>query len=134
MKFSTYKFSFLSFSLSHTLFFSLAFALIFCFQPCHFSSEPLLPPSTFQTHSLRRFPHCPAQCQPLHISHPIPITLGLGVTAGVQTPPPIPPHRPLPRHTQSPVRASPFFTLPRQPVFMANQVRHAPQNKPSIFI
>ncbi|XP_058255797.1 disintegrin and metalloproteinase domain-containing protein 12 isoform X1 [Hemibagrus wyckioides] len=95
-------------------------------KPCHFSAEPLLPPSTFHPHSLRRFPHCPAQCQPLHISHPIPITLGLGVAADLQAPPPVPPHRPLPRHTQSPMRASPFFTLPRQPIFMANQDHEKP--------
>ncbi|XP_053366090.1 disintegrin and metalloproteinase domain-containing protein 12 [Clarias gariepinus] len=95
-------------------------------KPCHLSAEPLLPPPTFHPHSLRRFPHCPAQCQPLHISHPIPITLGLSVAAGLQAPPPVPPHRPLPRHPQSPVRAPAFFTQPQQPVFMAKQDHEKP--------
>ncbi|TTC14935.1 Disintegrin and metalloproteinase domain-containing protein 12 [Bagarius yarrelli] len=95
-------------------------------KPCHLSAKPLLPPSSLHSHSLRSFPHCPAQCQPLHISHPIPITLGLGASAGLQSPPPVPPHRPLPRHPHSPVRASPFFTLPQQPVFIANQDHEKP--------
>lgn len=68
-------------------------------QISHPSSEPLLPPHNF--HSLRRLPECPSRCQPVHISHPMPIT-------GLQ------PHRTLVSHTHSPDRAAGFHTLPRQ--------------------
>ncbi|KAI4882539.1 hypothetical protein NFI96_010411 [Prochilodus magdalenae] len=95
-------------------------------QPSHLSAEPLLPPPNFHSHSLRRLPQCPAQCQPLHISHPMPITLGVGMATGLQALPPVPPHRPLPTHTQSPVRAAPFLTLPRQLPYRANQDHEKP--------
>uniref|UniRef100_A0A672KD37 ADAM metallopeptidase domain 12 n=2 Tax=Sinocyclocheilus grahami TaxID=75366 RepID=A0A672KD37_SINGR len=70
-----------------------------CDKMSHHSSEPLLPPHNF--HSLHRLPECPTRCQPIHISHPMPIT-------GLQ------PHRTLVSHTHSPGRAAGFHTLPRQ--------------------
>lgn len=70
-----------------------------CDKMSHHSSEPLLPPHNF--HSLRRLPECPTRCQPVHISHPMPIT-------GLQL------HRTLVSHTHSPGRAAGFHTLPRQ--------------------
>ncbi|XP_066529729.1 disintegrin and metalloproteinase domain-containing protein 12 isoform X1 [Hoplias malabaricus] len=99
-------------------------------KPSHLCAEPLLPPPNFHSHSLRRLP----QCQPLHISHPMPITLGVGVATGLQALPPVPPHRPLPTHThtQSPVRAAPFLTLPRQLPYRTNkdQEKPSPPQKP----
>ncbi|XP_058606256.1 disintegrin and metalloproteinase domain-containing protein 12 isoform X6 [Onychostoma macrolepis] len=70
-----------------------------CDKTSHPSSEPLLPPHNF--HSLRRLPECPIRCQPIHISHPMPIT-------GLQ------PHRTLVPHTHTAGRAAGFHTLPRQ--------------------
>ncbi|XP_052435887.1 disintegrin and metalloproteinase domain-containing protein 12 isoform X4 [Carassius gibelio] len=70
-----------------------------CDKMSHHSSEPLLPPHNF--HSLRRLPECPTRCQPVHISHPMPIT-------GLQL------HRTLVSHTHSPGTAAGFHTLPRQ--------------------
>lgn len=70
-----------------------------CDKTSHHISEPLLPSHNF--HSLRRLPECPTRCQPIHISHPMPIT-------GLQH------HRTLVSHTHSPGRAAGFHTLPRQ--------------------
>ncbi|XP_062863969.1 disintegrin and metalloproteinase domain-containing protein 12 [Trichomycterus rosablanca] len=95
-------------------------------KPCHLSAEPLLPSPSFHSHSLRRLPQCSAQCQPLHISHPMPITVGMGIATALQNPPPVPPHRPLPIHFQSPVIASPFLTLPRPPAYRASQDHEKP--------
>ncbi|XP_050989618.1 disintegrin and metalloproteinase domain-containing protein 12 isoform X2 [Labeo rohita] len=76
-----------------------------CDKTSHPSSEPLLPPHNF--HSLRRLPECPTRCQPVHISHPMPIT-------GLQPLPSVPLHRTLMSHTHSPGRTAGFHTLPRQ--------------------
>ncbi|XP_074502231.1 disintegrin and metalloproteinase domain-containing protein 12 isoform X3 [Sebastes fasciatus] len=72
------------------------------------SAEPLLPPHNFHSHSLRRLPIY----QPLHISHPMPVSLSVGQP----TLPPLPAHhRVLPVHTAlSPPRVPPFLSLPRQ--------------------
>ncbi|XP_056147608.1 disintegrin and metalloproteinase domain-containing protein 12 [Lampris incognitus] len=72
------------------------------------SSEPLLPPHNFHSHSLRRLP----LYQPLHISHPMPVSLSVGQP----TLPPVPAHhRVLPVQTSySPPMVPPFHSLPRQ--------------------
>ncbi|XP_029926951.1 disintegrin and metalloproteinase domain-containing protein 12 [Myripristis murdjan] len=78
------------------------------YKPSLLSSEPLLPPHNFHSHSLRRLP----VYQPLHISHPMPVSLSVG-----QPPlPPVPPHqRVLPAHTSIlPPVVPPFHSLPRQ--------------------
>ncbi|XP_068070709.2 disintegrin and metalloproteinase domain-containing protein 12 isoform X6 [Danio rerio] len=107
----------------------------------HPSSEPLLPAHSFQ--SLRRMPECPSRCQPVHISHPMPITLQPHRTlreTGVHTLPrhiaythtqdhdmPSPPQKPLPadplirshgmgRNVRIPAPlAIPIPTVPRPP-------------------
>ncbi|XP_065144464.2 disintegrin and metalloproteinase domain-containing protein 12 isoform X2 [Paramisgurnus dabryanus] len=91
----------------------------------HPSSEPLLPPNNF--HSLRRLHECPSRCHPVHISHPMPITLDVGMATGLQTLPSVPPHRTLLAHTQSPGRSAGFHTLPRQLPY----TNHQDHNKPS---
>ncbi|XP_055758438.1 disintegrin and metalloproteinase domain-containing protein 12-like isoform X4 [Salvelinus fontinalis] len=85
------------------------------YKPSHLSSEPLLPPHSFHSHSLRRLPHY----QPLHISHPMPVSLSVGQ----QPLPPVPPHhKALPAHTAlSPPRAQPFHSLPRQQPYRMDQ-------------
>lgn len=95
-----------------------------CDKTSHPCSEPLLPPQNF--HSLRRLPQCPTRCQPIHISHPMPITLGISMGSGLQPLPSIPPHRTLVSHTHSPGRAAGFHTLPRQLPYTNNQDRNKP--------
>ncbi|XP_051502053.1 disintegrin and metalloproteinase domain-containing protein 12 [Myxocyprinus asiaticus] len=95
-----------------------------CDKSTHPSSEPLLPPHNF--HSLCWLPECPARCQPVHITHPMPITLGDGMTKGLQSMPAVPPHRTLLSHTDSPGRAAGFHTLPRQLPFIKNQDHDIP--------
>ncbi|XP_048047749.1 disintegrin and metalloproteinase domain-containing protein 12 isoform X1 [Megalobrama amblycephala] len=93
-----------------------------CDKTSHPSSEPLLPPHNF--HSLRRQPECPTRCQPIHISHPMPITLGVSMGSGLQPLPSVPPHRTLVSH--SPGRAAGFHTLPRQLPYTNNQDHDKP--------
>ncbi|XP_062319716.1 disintegrin and metalloproteinase domain-containing protein 12-like [Osmerus eperlanus] len=90
------------------------------YKPSHFSSEPLLPPPNFHSHSLRRLPHY----QPIHISHPMPVSLSVGQP----TLPPVPPHhRALPPHTSfSSSRAPSFQSLPRQQAYRLDQEREKP--------
>ncbi|CAB1312713.1 unnamed protein product [Coregonus sp. 'balchen'] len=90
------------------------------YKPSHRSSEPLLPPHSLNSHSLRRLPHY----QPIHISHPMPVFLSVGQ----QPLPPVPPHhRALPAHTAlSPPRAPPFHSLPRQQPYRMDQDREKP--------
>ncbi|XP_062257686.1 disintegrin and metalloproteinase domain-containing protein 12 [Platichthys flesus] len=86
------------------------------------SSEPLLPPHNFHSHSLRRLP----LYQPLHISQPMPVSLSVGQP----TLPPLPVlHRVLPPHTAlSPPRVPPFLSLPRQqPSYRADQDYEKPR-------
>ncbi|XP_034464776.1 disintegrin and metalloproteinase domain-containing protein 12 isoform X2 [Hippoglossus hippoglossus] len=86
------------------------------YKPSLLSSEPLLPPHNFHSHSLRRLP----LYQPLHISQPMPVSLSVGQP----TLPPLPVHhRVLPAHTAlSPPRVPPFLSLPRQqPSYRADQ-------------
>ncbi|XP_055758436.1 disintegrin and metalloproteinase domain-containing protein 12-like isoform X2 [Salvelinus fontinalis] len=96
------------------------------YKPSHLSSEPLLPPHSFHSHSLRRLPHY----QPLHISHPMPVSLSVGQ----QPLPPVPPHhKALPAHTAlSPPRAQPFHSLPRQQPYRMDQdcEKPSPPQKP----
>ncbi|XP_024280708.1 disintegrin and metalloproteinase domain-containing protein 12 isoform X1 [Oncorhynchus tshawytscha] len=96
------------------------------YKPSHLSSEPLLPPHSFHSHSLRRLPHY----QPLHISHPMPVSLSVGQ----QPLPPVPPHhKALPAHTAlSPPRAPPFHSLPRQQPYRMDQdcEKPSPPQKP----
>ncbi|XP_046885169.1 disintegrin and metalloproteinase domain-containing protein 12-like isoform X2 [Hypomesus transpacificus] len=90
------------------------------YKTSHFSSEPLLPPPNFHSHSLRRLPHY----QPIHISHPMPVSLSVGQL----TLPPVPPHhRALPPHTRfSSSRAPSFQSLPRQQAYRLDQEREKP--------
>ncbi|XP_037553559.1 disintegrin and metalloproteinase domain-containing protein 12 [Nematolebias whitei] len=78
------------------------------YKPSLLSAEPLLPPHSFHSHSLRRLP----LYQPLHISHPMPVSLSVGQP----TLPPLPfDHRVLPTHTSlSPPLVPPFLSLPRK--------------------
>ncbi|XP_035028203.2 disintegrin and metalloproteinase domain-containing protein 12 isoform X2 [Hippoglossus stenolepis] len=79
------------------------------YKPSLLSSEPLLPPHNFHSHSLRRLP----LYQPLHISQPMPVSLSVGQP----TLPPLPAHTAL-----SPPRVPPFLSLPRQqPSYRADQ-------------
>ncbi|XP_030643273.1 disintegrin and metalloproteinase domain-containing protein 12 [Chanos chanos] len=99
------------------------------YKPSHLISEPLLPPHNLHSHSLRRLP----QCQPLQISHPMPVSLGMGMSTGQDHPPPVPPHRAPPTQTRSPVRAAPFHTLPRQQLPSPTEKDHdrpSPPQKP----
>ncbi|XP_029031617.1 disintegrin and metalloproteinase domain-containing protein 12 [Betta splendens] len=76
------------------------------YKPSLLSSEPLLPPHNFHSHSLRRLP----LYQPLHISRPMPVCLSVGQPALPAQ------HRVLPAHASlSPPRVPPFLSLPRQP-------------------
>ncbi|XP_016323377.1 disintegrin and metalloproteinase domain-containing protein 12-like [Sinocyclocheilus anshuiensis] len=94
-----------------------------CDKMSHPSSEPLLPPHNF--HSLHRLPECPTRCQPVHISHPMPIT-------GLQPLPSVLPHRTLVSHTHSPGRAAGFHTLPHQLPYtnIQDQDKPSPPQKP----
>ncbi|KAM9726799.1 disintegrin and metalloproteinase domain-containing protein 12 isoform 2-T2 [Menidia menidia] len=87
------------------------------YKPSLLSTEPLLPPHNFHSHSLRRLPFY----QPLHISQPMPVSLNVGQP----TLPPLPPHlhQVLPTHTSvSPPSVPPFLSLPRrQPSYRAYQ-------------
>uniref|UniRef100_A0A3B4A297 Uncharacterized protein n=1 Tax=Periophthalmus magnuspinnatus TaxID=409849 RepID=A0A3B4A297_9GOBI len=72
-------------------------------------AEPLLAAHSFHSQSLRRLP----LYQPLHISHPMPLSLSVGQPCL----PPLPPHHhvlPVHSSTLSPSRAPPFHSLPRQ--------------------
>lgn len=97
------------------------------FQPSLLSSEPLLPPHNFHSHSLRRLP----LYQPLHISQPMPVSLSVGQP----TLPPLPAHyKVLPTHASgSPApRVQPFLSLPRhQSSYRVDQVS-VKKNKPLI--
>ncbi|XP_030235023.1 disintegrin and metalloproteinase domain-containing protein 12 isoform X2 [Gadus morhua] len=87
------------------------------YKPSLLSSEPLLPPCNLQSQSLRRLP----VYQPLHISHPMPVSLSVG-RSSQPTLPPLPAHHRLrPTHPAShlPLQlaagTTPFHSLPRQP-------------------
>ncbi|XP_052009644.1 disintegrin and metalloproteinase domain-containing protein 12 [Xyrauchen texanus] len=95
-----------------------------CDKSTHPSSETLLPPHNF--HNLCWLPECPTRCQPVHITHPMPIILGDGMTKGLQSMPTVPPHRTLLSHTDSPVRATSFHTLPRQLPYIKKQDHDMP--------
>lgn len=77
------------------------------YKPSLLCAEPLLPPHNFHSHSLRSLP----LYQPLHISHPMPVSLSVGQP----TLPPLPAHhRVLPAHTSlPPPQVPPFLSLPR---------------------
>nr|XP_017207314.1 disintegrin and metalloproteinase domain-containing protein 12 isoform X2 [Danio rerio] len=110
----------------------------------HPSSEPLLPAHSFQ--SLRRMPECPSRCQPVHISHPMPITLQphrtLRATV-VHTLPrhiaythtqdhdmPSPPQKPLPAHPL--IRSHGMGRNVRIPAPLAIPIPTVPRPPPSI--
>uniref|UniRef100_A0A674DN81 ADAM metallopeptidase domain 12 n=1 Tax=Salmo trutta TaxID=8032 RepID=A0A674DN81_SALTR len=90
------------------------------YKPSHRSLEPLLPSHSLHSHSLRRLPNY----QPIHISHPMPVSLSVGQ----QPLPPVPPHhRALPAHAAlSPPRAPPCHSLPRQQPYRMDQDREKP--------
>ncbi|KAM6915932.1 disintegrin and metalloproteinase domain-containing protein 12 [Xenentodon cancila] len=98
------------------------------YKPSLLSAEPLLPSHNFHSHSLRRLP----LYQPLHISHPMPVSLSVGQP----TLPPLPAHhlRALPTHASlSPPPVPPFFSLPRQqPAYSLDQdfEKPSPPQKP----
>lgn len=86
-------------------------------QPSLLSAEPLLPPHSFHSHSLRRLP----LYQPLHISSPMPVSLSVGQP----TLPPLPVHHRVPAAgaSASPTQVPPFLSLPRrQPSHRLDQV------------
>uniref|UniRef100_H3C6K7 ADAM metallopeptidase domain 12 n=1 Tax=Tetraodon nigroviridis TaxID=99883 RepID=H3C6K7_TETNG len=67
--------------------------------------EPVLPPAPYPSHSLRRLPQCP----PVHLSHPVPVSLTLSLSPGRMQPrPPVPPP-----HVHAGARASPLRGAPR---------------------
>ncbi|KAI9535515.1 Disintegrin and metalloproteinase domain-containing protein 12 [Dissostichus eleginoides] len=97
------------------------------YKPSLLSAEPLLPPHSFHSHSLRRLP----LYQPLHISQPMPVSLSVGHPIL----PPLPAyHRVNPAQTPlSPPRVTPFLSLPRQqPSCRADQdyMKPSPPQKP----
>lgn len=110
----------------------------------HPSSEPLLPAHSFQ--SLRRMPECPSRCQPVHISHPMPITLQPHRTlraTGVHTLPrhiaythtqdhdmPSPPQKPLPADPL--IRSHGMGRNVRIPAPLAIPIPTVPRPSPSI--
>ncbi|KAL0964475.1 hypothetical protein UPYG_G00324360 [Umbra pygmaea] len=95
------------------------------YKPSYLSSEPLLPPHSFHSHSLRQLPH-----PPLHISNPMPVSLSVGQQALLPLPPD---HRDLPTHSAFyPLRAPHFHSLPRQEAYRVDQdyEKPSPPQKP----
>ncbi|CAL8297350.1 unnamed protein product [Merluccius merluccius] len=76
------------------------------YKPSLLSSEPLLPPDNFHSQSLRRLP----VYQPLHISHPMPVSLSVGQPSL----PPLPAHPPMPGDPERPL--PPQKPLPADPL------------------
>lgn len=75
-------------------------------QPPHRGAEAALPPAPCPSHSLRRLPQCP----PVHLSHPVPlsVTLSLSTGPGQPRPPVPPPHRAPPPHIHVAPRGASF--------------------------
>ncbi|XP_053709098.1 disintegrin and metalloproteinase domain-containing protein 12 isoform X2 [Synchiropus splendidus] len=79
----------------------------------HRGSETTLPPPPYPSHSLHRLPQCP----PVHLRHPVPVSLTLSLSPRpLQPRPPVPPpHRAPPPHTQVVPRGASFHGAPRHP-------------------
>uniref|UniRef100_A0A8D0ANP3 ADAM metallopeptidase domain 12 n=1 Tax=Sander lucioperca TaxID=283035 RepID=A0A8D0ANP3_SANLU len=57
-------------------------------QPPHRGPKAVLPPAPYPSHSLHRLPQCP----PVHLSHPVPLSITLSLSPGPGLPrPPLPP-------------------------------------------
>ncbi|XP_034563027.1 disintegrin and metalloproteinase domain-containing protein 12-like isoform X2 [Notolabrus celidotus] len=71
------------------------------FKPSHRGPEAVLPPVPYPSHhSLHRLPQCP----PVHLSHPVPLSLTLSLSPGpMQLRPPVPPP-----HIHIAARGTPF--------------------------
>ncbi|XP_026171154.1 disintegrin and metalloproteinase domain-containing protein 12 isoform X1 [Mastacembelus armatus] len=78
-------------------------------QSPHRGPEALLPPAPYPSHSLHRLPQCP----PVHLSHPVPLSLTLSLSTGPRQPrPPIPPpHRAPPPHIHLAPRGASFRSV-----------------------
>ncbi|CAJ1080241.1 disintegrin and metalloproteinase domain-containing protein 12-like isoform X1 [Xyrichtys novacula] len=76
------------------------------FKPPHRGPEAVLPPAPYPSHhSLHRLPQCP----PVHLSHPVPLSLTLSLSPGPVLPrPPVPPP-----HIHVAPRGTPFRTASR---------------------
>lgn len=80
-------------------------------QPPHRGPEAVLPPAPYPSHSMRRLPQCP----PVHLSHPVPLSLTLSISSGPGQPrPPVPPpHRAAPPHIHVAPRGASFHSASR---------------------
>lgn len=67
------------------------------------------PPAPYPAHSLRRLPQCP----PVHLSHPVPLSLTLSLSPGPRQPrpPAPPPHRAPPPHIHMAPRGASFRSV-----------------------
>lgn len=76
-----------------------------------FKPEVMVPPAPYPSHSLRRLPQCP----PVHLRHPVPVSLTLSLSPGTaQLRPPLKPlHRAPPPHIHIAPRGASFRSVPR---------------------
>ncbi|KAF3704281.1 Disintegrin and metalloproteinase domain-containing protein 12 [Channa argus] len=81
------------------------------FKPPHRRAEAVLPPAPYPSHSLRRLPQCP----PIHVSHPVPLSLTVSLSTGSrQLKPPVPPpHQAPPPHIHVAPRGASFRNVSR---------------------
>ncbi|XP_075999625.1 disintegrin and metalloproteinase domain-containing protein 12 [Genypterus blacodes] len=84
-------------------------------KPPHQGPEALLPQPPYPSHNLRRLPQCP----PVHLSHPVPLSVTLSLSAGPglgpghPRPPVPPPHRAAVPHIHVAPRGASFRSAPR---------------------
>lgn len=73
--------------------------------------EVMVPPAPYPSHSLRRLPQCP----PVHLRHPVPVSLTLSLSPGTARlrPPLKPLHRAPPPHIHIAPRGASFRSVPR---------------------
>ncbi|TRZ01350.1 hypothetical protein DNTS_031870 [Danionella cerebrum] len=90
---------------------------VFRVSPQHKPLVHLQPDTDF-----RHVPDCPIRCQPVHISHPLPITESIRTGPGASAPH----HRTLVSHTLPACRAIGFHTLPRQLSYSHSQDHEKP--------
>ncbi|XP_029384136.1 disintegrin and metalloproteinase domain-containing protein 12 isoform X2 [Echeneis naucrates] len=79
--------------------------------PPHRGPEAALPPAPCPSHSLRRLPQCP----PVHLSHPVPLSLTVSLSPGPGQLRPLvpPPHRAPPPHIHVAARGASFRSASR---------------------
>ncbi|XP_037836939.1 disintegrin and metalloproteinase domain-containing protein 12-like isoform X2 [Kryptolebias marmoratus] len=79
------------------------------FKSPHRGAEAGPPQAPYPAHSLRRLPQCP----PVHLSHPVPLSLTLSLSPGPRQPrpPAPPPHRAPPPHIHAAPRGASFRSV-----------------------